>query len=173
MEILIIKRTLLLDPYPDRRTQPVSGSKTLLLLWEKKSVRSVNGADLGSDTLKVESLVYLLNFSTSHQAAAQSHIYLEYHSVCLLVWLRTPPPPLPQASVLPSPPPPPNTGGRQPWTNSSMEATHSPVCREWRSPNSDDWRKGLALCLLCAHNPQLFHISCWKHPPSYWHIFVF
>jgi hypothetical protein len=32
----------------------------------------VNGADLGSDTLKVESLVYLLNFSTSHQAAAQS-----------------------------------------------------------------------------------------------------
>jgi hypothetical protein len=52
----------------------------------KECVRSVNGADLGSDTLKVESLVYLLNFSTSHQAAAQSHtIYLEYHCVRPLV----------------------------------------------------------------------------------------
>jgi hypothetical protein len=24
--------------------------------------------------------------------------------------------------------------------------------RGWRSPNSDDWRKGLALCLLCDIN---------------------
>ncbi len=27
--------------------------------------------------------------------------------------------------------------------------THSPVVRGWGRPNSDDWRKSLALCLLC------------------------
>ncbi len=51
---------------------------------KKKSVWSVNGADLGSDTLKVESLVYLLNFSTSHQAAAHSQsTYIPRVSQCL------------------------------------------------------------------------------------------
>ncbi len=28
--------------------------------------------------------------------------------------------------------------------------THSPAVEGWESPNSDDRRKGLALCLLCA-----------------------
>jgi hypothetical protein len=45
--------------------------------------------------------------------------------------------PLPQASV--SPPEP------------KGEATHSPAGkRGWGSPNSDDWRKILALCVLCG-----------------------
>ena len=41
--------------------------------------------------------------------------YTEYHSVCPLVGIGTPPTPVPQAS-----------------------------------PNSDDWRKSLAVCLLCG-----------------------
>ncbi len=35
------------------------------------------------------------------------HKYIEYHNVCPLVGIRTPPPPLPQVSV---PPPPRNEG---------------------------------------------------------------
>jgi hypothetical protein len=39
-------------------------------------------------------------------------------------------------------PPPPETKGGQ----------HLPAGEEAGGPNSDDWRKGLALCLLCAMN---------------------
>ncbi len=48
-----------------------------------------------------------------------------------------PPPPLPQASV--------------PLTPEAKGGGHTclPV-RGWGSPNSDDWRKSLALCLLCG-----------------------
>jgi hypothetical protein len=60
---------------------------------------------------------------------------LEYHSVCPLVGTGTPPPPLLQASV-----PPRNQRGRV--------HTRQRV-RGWGSPNSDDWSKSLALCLLC------------------------
>ncbi len=56
------------------------------------------------------------------------HIYTEYHSVCPLVGIGTAPPP--QAK-----------GGR----------AHSPAGEGWGSPNSDDWRKSLALCLLCGY----------------------
>ncbi len=37
----------------------------------------------------------------------------------------------------------------------------------WGSPNSDDWRKGLALCLLCEwgfHNVCKREDDLWKHP---------
>jgi hypothetical protein len=53
-------------------------------------------------------------------------IFKEYHSVCPLVGMGTLPTPLSPASV----PLPPERGG-------------------WGRPNSDDWRKSLALCLLC------------------------
>ncbi len=66
------------------------------------------------------------------------NIYLEYHSVCPLVRLVAPS----LASESFSPPEP--KGG-----------AHSPA-GEWDGgcPNSDDWRKGLAHCLLCGlHKP--------------------
>ncbi len=66
-------------------------------------------------------------------------IYIEHHSVCPLVGIWTPPTPLPQASV-PPPPQDQRVGG----------GAHSPAARGWGSSNSDDWRKSLALCLLCA-----------------------
>ncbi len=48
-----------------------------------------------------------------------------------------PPTPLPQANVLP----PGTKGGR----------VHTRLrVRGWGSPNSDDWRESLVLCLLCA-----------------------
>ena len=60
------------------------------------------------------------------------HIYKEYHSVCPLVGIGTLPPPLSPASV--PLPPEPKGGGHT-------------------SPNSDDRRKSLALCLLCDTSP--------------------
>jgi hypothetical protein len=68
------------------------------------------------------------------------HTYIEYHSVCPLVGIGTLPPPLSPASV--PLPPEPKGGG-----HNRLQV------RGWGSPNSDDWRKSLALCLLCAfHN---------------------
>jgi hypothetical protein len=65
----------------------------------------------------------------------QHKVYKEYHSVCPLVGLGTlPTPTLPASVPLPAEP---GGGG------------HTRV-RGWGSPNSDDWRKSLALCLLCA-----------------------
>ncbi len=57
------------------------------------------------------------------------------------VVIGTPPAPLPQASVR-SPPPGPKGGGGGPLPAVRL--------RGWGSPNSDAWRKSLALCLLCG-----------------------
>jgi hypothetical protein len=73
------------------------------------------------------------------------HIYLEYHSVCPLVEIGTPHP----LSHECAPPPPPTKGGGH---------TRLRV-REWRSPNSDDWRKSLALCLLCVYGTYKVYIN--------------
>jgi hypothetical protein len=59
------------------------------------------------------------------------HIPLETHSVCPLVRIGTLPPP--------SRVPPGTKGG-----------TLSAAGEGEGGPNSDDWRKSLALCLLCA-----------------------
>jgi hypothetical protein len=60
------------------------------------------------------------------------HIYLEYHNVCPLVGIGTPPvPSLPSGCARQAP----GGGG----------GVH---LRVWGSSNSDDWRKSLALCLL-------------------------
>jgi hypothetical protein len=64
---------------------------------------------------------------------------------------RTAPPPLPQASA--PPPPQPRGGG------------HARLrVREWGSPNSDDCRKSLALCLLCG----TFFLTLPPPPPPSW-----
>ncbi len=63
-------------------------------------------------------------------------IYKEYISVCTLVVTRTLQTHLSPASM--SLPPEPGGG------HTSLRV------RGWGSPNSDDLRKGLALCLLCA-----------------------
>jgi hypothetical protein len=63
-------------------------------------------------------------------------LFTEYHSVCPLVGIGTLPPPLSPASV-PLPPEPKGGGGTL------------PAGEGLGSPNSDNWRKSLALCLLC------------------------
>ncbi len=60
-------------------------------------------------------------------------IYKEYHSVCPLFGIETLPTPLLPASVPLRPEPAGQTRLR---------------VRAWGSPNPDDWRKSLALCLL-------------------------
>jgi hypothetical protein len=81
------------------------------------------------------------------------HTYKEYHSVCPLVGIGTLPPPLSPAS-LPLPPEPKGGAG----------GGHTRVRVRIRgSPNYNDRRKNLALCLLCVGphqsekpNPQRF-----------------
>ncbi len=63
------------------------------------------------------------------------HIHLEFHSVCPLVGIGTPNPSHTSECV----PPEPKGGG-----------AHSPAGEGWGGPNSEDWRKSLALCLLCV-----------------------
>jgi hypothetical protein len=63
------------------------------------------------------------------------HINLEYHK-CLSPRRNWDPPPLSHKRVCI--PPEPKEGVR---------------VRGWGSPNSDDWRKSLALCLLCDNMP--------------------
>jgi hypothetical protein len=65
----------------------------------------------------------------------QARIYKEYYSVCPLVGIWTLPTPLSPASV----PLPPEPGGGGGHTRLRVSG--------WGSPNSDDWRKGLALCV--------------------------
>ncbi len=64
------------------------------------------------------------------------YIYKEYHSVCPFVGIGTLPTPFSPASV----PSPQNRGG----------SAHSPAGQGLGSPNSDNLRKSLALCLLWA-----------------------
>jgi hypothetical protein len=66
-------------------------------------------------------------------------IYKEYHSVCPLVGIGTLPTPLSPARL----PLPPRTGG----VGVTLDRLR---VRGWGSPNSDDWRKSLAICLLCV-----------------------
>ncbi len=81
------------------------------------------------------------------------HIFIEYHSVCPLVGIGTLPPPLSSASA-PLPPEP--KGGRH---------TRLRV-RGWGSPNSDDWRKSLALCLLCEEDLDLAIFQSYRDNPK-------
>ncbi len=66
--------------------------------------------------------------------------YKEYHSACPLLGIGTLPTPLSPASVPLSPSP--RTGGGGGHTRLWM--------RGWGSPNSDDWKESLSLCLLCV-----------------------
>jgi hypothetical protein len=87
---------------------------------------------------------------------------MEYHSVCPLVGIGTPPPPpLPRGSV---PLPPPGTKG---------EGAHSPAGEGVGCPNADDWRKSFALCLysvgytiLRRNNTVTWALVMWKEPFS-------
>jgi hypothetical protein len=88
------------------------------------SYRSCWGGGGGGDATRVEGV--------NHKV----RIYKKYHSVCPLVGIGTLTTPLSPASV----PLHPGPGG-----------TFAAV-RGWGSPNSDDWRKSLALCLLRGVN---------------------
>ncbi len=90
---------------------------------------------------------------TRAQGEVSSTNYLYIQSI--LVGIGTPPTPLPQASV-PSPPPDQRVGGG---------GANSPAARGWRSPNSDDWRKSLALCLLCDLKHIVRRISICRRSP--------
>ncbi len=61
-------------------------------------------------------------------------------------WLGLPHP-LSHKRVCPPPPPEPKCGGPPPLR-----------VRVWGSPNSDDWRKSLAICLLCGVNSRYWLI---------------
>ncbi len=68
--------------------------------------------------------------------------FVPQSSVCPLVGIGTlPPPPSPASACAP----PPGTKG---WGGHTRLRV-----RGWGSPNSDDWRKSLALCLLCGVYP--------------------
>jgi hypothetical protein len=60
------------------------------------------------------------------------HIYLEYHSVCSLVRIGTTPTPSPAGECAPH-----------------RNQKGGDTLGEVGGPNSDDWRKSLALYLLC------------------------
>jgi hypothetical protein len=64
-------------------------------------------------------------------------IYLEYHSVCPLVGIGTPHPLSRKRVCFP----PGTKGGGGVHTRLRV--------RGWGSPNPDDWRENLVLCLLC------------------------
>ncbi len=66
--------------------------------------------------------------------------YLEYHRVCPLVVIGTPP--LTQAS---------EPSSRNPLERGLRGHTRLRV-REWESPNLDDWRESSVLCKLCDLN---------------------
>ncbi len=94
----------------------------------------------------------------SYTPTHKLHIYIEYHRVCPRVGIGDLPLPLPQASVLL--PPEPKRG-------------HTRLrVRGWGCPNSNDWRKSLALCLLCAPtqthlgSPQLLSVYIHTAPST-------
>jgi hypothetical protein len=70
-------------------------------------------------------------------------------------WNWDPPPPLPQASV------PLGTGGG----GGGAYTLNSLHLRGWGSPNSDDWRESLVLCLLCAYSISEDSLSPPTPPP--------
>jgi hypothetical protein len=94
----------------------------------RPTAQSADGPD-ASTKLKVRGI--------SNNLHHKVRIYKEYHSVCPLVGIGTLPTPLPPARM---PPPPPVLGG----------GGYSLAREGLGSPNSDDWRKSLALYLLCA-----------------------
>ncbi len=77
-------------------------------------------------------------FSELCDSQSTVHIYLEYHSFCLLVGIGTPHT-LSRKGV--SPPQYQRGGGG---------GKHSPACEGVGSPNLDDQRESSALCLLCG-----------------------
>ncbi len=85
--------------------------------------------------------MYLVHQCPNHKI----HIYLEYHSVCPLVWIGTPPPPLPLSRVSP---------------RNLKEGTPCLRVRGWEGPNLDDGKKGLALCFTLW--PQPIKQERWK-----------
>jgi hypothetical protein len=82
-------------------------------------------------------------------------IYIEHHSVCLLVGTGTPPTPLLQASVHCALPPGPKGGGH----------IHLRL-RGWGSSNSNEWIKSLALCLsaVCRVHITKVCVNCPECP---------
>ncbi len=113
-------------PSPRARRRPVRQQRS----QAAPGVQS-EPASPGIGTFRIESF-----FSGRLRPTHKVRTYKEYHSVCLLIGIGTLPTPLSRASV-PLPPEP--RGGH----------TRLRV-RGWGSPNSDDWRKSLSLCLLCG-----------------------
>ncbi len=92
------------------------------------------------------SKVWLAEVDFSAGFEHKVHIYLEYHSVCPLVRFGTPPPSLSRKRVCSAP----RTKG----------GTHSLTGEGVGGPNSDDWRKSQAFCLLCGFEGRL-DVKCW------------
>ncbi len=94
----------------------------------------------GGHTTRAAGKGHLHTGNIQYRRDHTERIFKEYRSFCPLVGIRTLPSPLSPESV-PLPPEPGWGGGH----------TRLRV-RGWVSPNSDDWRKSLALCLLCGRD---------------------
>jgi hypothetical protein len=117
----------------------IRGCVTLTSRWRNSGVvdgLAGSGMNSLSNTSPLDSI--MVSGKRGLCLGRKVHIFTEYHSVCPLVGIGTLPPPLSLASV---PFPRAQRGG----------GGHSRLrVRGWGSPCSDDWRKALALCLLCG-----------------------
>jgi hypothetical protein len=90
--------------------------------------------------LNMAPLLYkVLQHARQQCSYTKKYVHKEHHRVCPLVGIGTLPTPLSPASV-PLPPEPKGGGGHSPVGEGLGECLS----------NSDDWRKRLALCLLCV-----------------------
>jgi hypothetical protein len=78
--------------------------------------------------------VRTFNYKNNKLLDHKTHIYLEYHSICPLVEIV---PPSPASECAPP-------------TESKGGDTLACGERGAGSPNSDDWRESLVICLLCV-----------------------
>jgi hypothetical protein len=99
----------------------------------------------GGDTTRAAGKGHLHTGNTQYRRDHKVRIFKEYRSVCPLVGIGTLPSPLSPCSECAPPPRTGRGGGRG--------EGHTPLrVRGWLTPNSDDWRKSLALCLLCGRD---------------------
>ena len=98
-----------------------------------------------------EELTYSVTSFTSGDILNFRNTFIENRSVCPLVGIGSPHPPLPQTSVSP----------RNQWGGGHTRLR----VMGWGSPNSDYWRKSLALCVLCYQKrPATLNVSPDRKP---------
>ncbi len=110
-------------------------------------------------------VAFCSNCSTRRQTQAGCYLSFPYLTKYLYIKITTVyvpssdlelPQPLSRKRVCPEPSPPDQRGGGGTVNRLQLKG--------WGSPNSDDWRKSLALCLLCALS---YYVSlCYRWHPA-------